>query len=188
MKNYLIIGLLFFSAVLFAQESPNDVKRYDFKDVGKYDGAKYTVLVITDCVTNEKEFGLKISYSDDKYGDEVFYYRDGIVRELINTFYYLSNTQFGPELKDEKSFIIGEVCDGLFFQLKPDARHIDLYIRNHRKENHLLAGINDDEIEEYGLLLFEIEKTFAEKGRELKDAIILDEKSDEDRKEILLYL
>ena len=66
MKNLLFVfGLMLSIITLDAQEKPNGItikempngiiKRYDFKEVGKwYYNATFSVLVITDCNTNEK--------------------------------------------------------------------------------------------------------------------------------------
>jgi hypothetical protein len=174
-KLLLSLVLIMASATLFAQETPNDIKRYDYKRVERYDDATYSVLVITDCVTNEKDYFLKIAYGENNE----LYYSDGVVAKILKTFNYLINTKFEPELKGEESFIVCEVSEGFFFRFKPDARHLDLMVRvrlgNNCEEktvNHLLAGINRNEIEEFESLLLKIEKTFAEKGRNLKDAVI----------------
>ena len=106
------------------------------------------------------------------------YFSDGVVAELLKTFHYLITNQFEPERRDEKTFIVGEVGEGLYFKLKPDARRIELFI----DWDHLLVRIYDEyAIKEFASLLFKIEKTFSEKGRDLKDAVI----SDEDKKEPL---
>ena len=177
-KILLTLGMVFLCAMIFAQETPNDIKRYDYKKVGRYDEATYSVLVITDCVTNEKEYLLKIAYGEN----DMLFYSDGVVAKILNTFNYLVNTQFEPELKGEDSYIVCEVSDDFFFRFKPDARHLDLLVRVHlvgdcKEEtvNHLLAGINRDEISQFESLLLKIEKTFAEKGRNLKDAVISDD-------------
>lgn len=187
MKKLLVIfGLVLSISTMYAQEmlegvkeTPKSIKRYDFKEVDRFQYDTYTVVVITDCLTNEKEYKLKISYHDDRYEDDrVSYFSDGVVAELLKTFHYLITNQFEPERRDEKTFIVGEVGEGLYFKLKPDARRIELFI----DWDHLLVRIYDEyAIKEFASLLFKIEKTFSEKGRDLKDAVI----SDEDKKEPL---
>ena len=93
-KILLIIGLLFFCVTAFAQERPSDIKRYDFKKADRYDGAHYSVLKITDCVTDEKEYKLRVvfSYEENKVEYKVkLIYSDGIVAEIIKAFNYLIN-------------------------------------------------------------------------------------------------
>lgn len=166
MKRFLLfIVLVIVASATFAQDKPNDIKRYDFKKVGKYDDVTYTVLVITDCVTNQKEYNLRLSF----YGNELSF-SDGIAAKILSVFNYLINTQFDPELKGEESFIVCEVSEGFYFRFKPDARHLDLVWNN-----NVIAGINKDEIKEFQELLSKIEKTFTEKGRDLKDAVIKEE-------------
>ena len=65
---------------------PNDLKRYDYKETDRYDGATYSVLKITDCVTNEEEYKLRVTYSFEEYKVEhkvVLFYSDDVVAEII---------------------------------------------------------------------------------------------------------
>lgn len=185
-KLLLIFGLVLSITTIYAQEvlegvkeTPKSIKRYDFKKVDKFQYDTYTVLVITDCLTNEKEYKLQISYHDDRYEDDrVSYFSDGVVAELLKTFHFLITNQFEPEKSGEKSFIVGEVGEGLYFKLKPDTRRMELFI----DWDHLLVRIYDEyAIKEFTSLLLKIEKTFAEKGRDLKDAKITDENNKEPR-------
>ena len=154
--------MAFLSYHIGAQDTPGNIKRYDFKDVGKYDAMTYTVLVIKDCNTNEKTYNLRISYAEN-----ILTFSDGIAANILNTFNYLTSTTFEPELKGENSYIVCEVSEGLYFKFKPSAKHLDLIWNN-----TLIAGINRDEIKEFESLLKKVESTFAEKGRDLKDAVI----------------
>ena len=172
-KLLVIIGLLFLGTIVFAQEMPNDIKRYDFKKADKYDGAHYSVLKITDCVTDEKEYKLKVafSYEENKVEYKVkLIYSDGIVAEIIKAFNYLINTKFELKHNDEESFIICELGEGAYFKYDIESNHIDLMV-TFNNENRVLAGINRNEIEEFKTLLFRIEKSFAEMGRDLKDVV-----------------
>ncbi len=193
-KLLFILGMIFSITTIDAQEMPdcsNSVNRYDFKEIDSFYGGDgdytYTVLVITNCITNEKEYKLMISRSGDTYllDDGIVAYKcllnDGVVAELLKAFHYLITTQFKPKMEDEKSFIIYEVCEKLYFKYMLDDHRLELLTDN----GIIVAKINhDDEIEEFASLLLKIEKTFDEKGRDLKDAVI----SDENKKEQPMFL
>lgn len=175
---------MLFGTTLFAQEMPNDIKRYDFKKADRYDGVMYSVVQITDCITNEKEYKLRIAYSYEENKVEyrvALLYSDGIVAEIIKAFNYLINTQFDTDGYAEESYIVCELGEGAFFKYDLSSRHIDLMVSN-KEETRVLAGIDRREIEEFKMLLFRIEKVFSEIGRDLKDAVIL-----EDKKEPVLF-
>lgn len=180
---FIVFGLIFPVTALYSQElldgiqeTPKSVKRYDFIEVDKYQYDTYTVVVITDCLTKEKDYKLKISYDDGNGGKRVSYFSDGVVAELLKSFYYIIITQFEPVIEGEESYAIFEVCDGLYFKYRINIRRIELFV----DDNHLLARISDEKgIKEFASLLLKIEKTFAEKGRDLKDAVITDDEKNE---------
>lgn len=178
-KLLFVFGFLFFASTAFAQEMPNNLKRYDYKETDRYDGATYSVLKITDCVTNEEEYKLRVTYSFEEYKVEhkvVLFYSDDVVAEIIKTFDYLINTKFETGPQDEESFIVCEVGEGAYFKYNLGKNHIDLMVHmidsNNRESTRILAGIDRDEIEEFKTLLYRIEKAFLMKGRDLKNAVI----------------
>lgn len=190
-KHLLLVGLLLYFSMLYSQEKingikemPRNFKRYDIVEVDRFQWDTYSVLVITDCITKEKDYKLSISYHDNECNcEKVSYFSEGVVAELLKTFYYITNTQFNtqfePELENEKSFIVFDVCENLYFRYRLSGRHLELFIDN----NHLLAGFSDDNsIKRFASLLLKIEQTFTEKGRDLKNAII----SDDDKKEPIM--
>jgi hypothetical protein len=181
-KILLILGMVFLCATMFAQEMPDDIKRYDYKEADRYDGAKYCVLKITDCITNAKEYKLRITYSFEENKIEhkvVLFYSDDVVAEIIKTFNYLVNTRFEPGHKDEESFIVCEVGEGAYLKYNLGNRHIDFMVHVvddfNRESTRVLAGIDRDEIEEFQSLLLKVEKAFEEQGQKLKDAVISDD-------------
>lgn len=186
-KLLLIFGLVLSITTMYAQEmlegdkkeTFQSINRYDFKEIDRFQYDTYTVLVITNCLTNDKEYKLMISYKDDRYeAKRVSYFSDGVVAELLKAFHYLTTAEFAPEREDEKSFIIYEICEDLYFKYRIGERRFELWIDG----DHLLARIyEEDTLKEYASLLLKIEQTFAEKGRDLKDAKITDENKKEPR-------
>jgi hypothetical protein len=185
-KLLIILGLVLSISTMYAQElleddkePPRNICRYDFKEVGKFQNDTYTVLVITNCMTNDKEYKLMISYEDYRYeGKKVSYFSDGVVAELLKGFHYLITTEFAPGQEGDKSFVIYEICDDLYFKYRIGERRFELWIN----EDHLLAKIfEENTIKEYASFLYKIEQTFSEKGRDLKDAKITDENKKEPR-------
>lgn len=196
-KILFIIGLMFLGTKLYAQKMHNDIKRYDYREADMYDGAVYSVLQITDLVTNEKECKLRVTFTYEKNGVDyrvVLFYSDGVVAEMIKTFNYLINAQFEPVNKGEKSFICCEVGEGIYFKYNLSTRHLDLMVRvvdsknneedcifrvddgkNKEAETQRLAGIDRNEIGEFQSLLQRIENAFANYGRNMKDSTITNE-------------
>ena len=200
MKKFLFVfGLLLSITTIVAQEVPGSIKRYDFKEVDKYQFDTYTAMVITNCITSEKEYKLRISYSvefnNGKDETKMLYLSDGIVDEMIKAFSYFNAVEFEPELNGEKSFVIYDVGDGLFFKYRPSSCRLELLIDDDqvkasiydvydddvddiynaykaKSRQHVLARIyKESDKKEFGALLQKIERTFAEKGRNVKSAI-----------------
>ena len=178
-KLLFVIGFLLFTTTVFAQEMPASVKRYDYKETDRYDGATYSVLKITDCITNEEEFKLRVTFSFEEYKVEhkvVLFYSDDVVAEIIKTYNYLVNTKFENGPQGEDSFIVCEVGEGAFFKYNLGKNHMDLMVHvvdsNNRESTRILAGIDRDEIEEFKTLLSKIEEAFLIKGLDLKKAVI----------------
>ena len=204
-KILFIIGLMIFGTAIYAQEIPNDIKRYDYKKVGVYQYDEYYVMVITDCITKEKEYKLRISYSVQLTNEEkekkVLYLSDAVVAKMINAFSYLYTTKFELGVDGEESFIIYEISNGLFFKYRIYSHRLELIIDDNqvmpsiydvyddddiyneyeaKSRQHVLARIYaESEIKDFGVLLQKIEETFTEKGRDLKEAVV----SDVDKKE-----
>lgn len=184
-KILLIFGLVLSITTMYAQERlegvkepPQNINRYDLKEVGTFQYDTYTVLGITNCVTNDKEYRLMISYiEDDKCGKKgvekrVAYFSDGVAAELIKAFHYLNTTEFAPEREGEKSYIIYELCENLYFKYRIGEPCFELWIDG----DHLLVKMFEEKtIKKYASLLLEMEQAFAELGRDLKDAKITDE-------------
>ena len=184
-KLLFIIGLMILGTTIYAQETPNDIKRYDYKVADRYDGATYSVLTITDCLTNEKDYRLKIDFSFEENKIDykcVLYYNEAVVAEMIKVFNYIVDTDF-VGVKGEESFIICDVGSGAYFKYNVNKPHIDLMVLvtddNNKERTRKLASIDGYEIGEFRTLLLKIEKVFAEKGRDLKDAV----NSNDDKKE-----
>lgn len=203
-KLLFIITMLFLGTVLFAQEMPKDIKRYDYKKVGNFQRDTYTVMVITDCITNEKEYKLRVSYSvefdNGKNETKVLYLSDSVVTEMIKAFSYLTTAKFGSELEEEETFIICDVGEGVYFKFRPNSRRLEVLIDDNqvkpciydvlgdeddiyndfraKKRKHVLSRIDEYEMIEYEQFLQDIEKVFAKKGRDLKDAVILEGKKE----------
>ena len=187
-----------------------EIKRYDLKEVGTFQYDEYTVMVITDCLTNDKEYKLRVSYSvefnNDKHETKVLYLSDGVVDEMIKAFSFLYTTEFEPKLEGEESFIIYEISDGLFFKYRISPRRLEVLIDDNKvmpsiydvydedaddiyneykakNRQHVLAQIDYEyEMKEFGSLLQKIEKAFAEKGRDPKDAVIPNDNKTEPQK------
>ena len=209
MKKFLFIfGLVLSITTMVAQETPKNIKRYDYKKVGEYQYDKYTVMTITDCISNEKEYKLKISYSIELTNKEkekkVLYLSEAVVAEMINAFSYLYTTIFELGVDGEESFIIYEISNGLFFKYRIYSHHLELIIDDNqvmpsiydvyddddiyneykaKSRQHVLAHIyTESDMKDFGVLLQKIEKTFTEKGRDLKDAVIPDDDKKESQK------
>ena len=190
-KLLFVFGLLFFITTLEAQEVPNSIKRYDLKEVGRFQSDEYTVMVITDCITNEKEYKLRISYrvefDNGKHETKVLYLSDSVVNEMINAFSYLTTAKFEPKFGDEETFIICEVGEGIYFKYKPNFRLLEVLIDDNQVKPRIYDVFDDDEgifnefrakerkhvlsriydTKGFGTFLQNIKKTFAEKGRDL---------------------
>ena len=196
-KLFFVFGLLFFITKLEAQEVPNSIKRYDLKEVGRFQSDEYAVMVITDCITNEKEYKLRISYrvefDNGKHETKVLYLSDSVANEMIKAFSYLTTAKFGSKLQGEETFIICEVGEGIYFKFKPNSRQLEVLIDDDqvkpciydvfddddgiynefraKERKHVLSRIKEYEMNEFGSFLQKIEKTFAEKGRNVRSAI-----------------
>ena len=169
MKKFLSIVVMMLVAVTgFSQDVPKNIVRYDSKDVAKYDGVTYSVVVKTDFATNEKSYYLGMKY-DNGTRKFNFLYSDRVVAAITNTFRYLTTTTFEPTIKGETTSMICYVSSDMYFSFKPDGKRMDLYYRPdiYSSPEHL-AEIARDEIEEYNGILTKIEKTFNEKGKDLK--------------------
>ena len=195
MKKFLfVIGLLFFITTIEAQEVPNNYKnykRYDLIEVGRFQSDEYTVMVITDCLTKKKDYKLRISYrvefENGKFETKVLYLSGGVVNRMIGAFLTFNAVEYEPELDGEKSFVIYEIGEGLFFKFRPSSGRLELLIDDDRvkasiydvyddnvddiynaykakSRRHILARIyNESDIKEFGALLQKIEKISSKK-------------------------